>query len=171
MTDSSGNWNAEWLARGVFVDPRAVVDEGAIIGKGTRIWHFTHIRSTAVIGPDCTIGQCCYVDADVSIGARCKIANGVQIYSGVKVCNEVFIGPNTTFTNDIWPRACDDEGTLIEFSDPKRTLVNDGASIGAGCVILPFEIGWKAMIAAGSVVTCDVDPKTRYLSKCNQRAI
>lgn len=162
MTDSTGDWKSDWLARGVRVHLSAWVDDGAVIGRGSVVWHSTHVRSTAVIGEQCTIGQCCYVDAGVKIGDRCKIANGVNVFSGVTIGNGCFVGPNTTFTNDLWPRAVDDAGELINFCNPEKTTVRDGASIGAGCVILPVTIGERAMIGAGAVVINDVAEDTRY---------
>lgn len=162
MIDSAGEWQPDWLAQGVRVHRSAWVDVGAVIGIGTVIWHNTHVRSTAIIGEACSIGQCCYVDADAQIGSRCKIANGVNIYSGVVIGVACFVGPNTTFTNDWWPRAVDSAGGVIQFCDPAKTRVCDGASIGAGCVILPVIIGARAMIGAGSVVTKDVAADTRY---------
>lgn len=150
------DWQQEWFSRGVFVHRTAIVDSGAKIGAGTKVWHFTHIRNTAVIGENCVIGQGCYVDDLVSIGDCVKIANGVQVYSGVVIHSAVFIGPNTTFTNDLFPRATDDEGEPVKFTDPETTVVCCGASIGAGCVILPVVIGEDAMIAAGSVITKNV---------------
>lgn len=163
MTESTGDWKIAWLDRGVKVHATAIVDDGAQIGPGSTVWHFTHIRESAVIGAECTIGQGCYVDATVSIGSRCKIANGVQIYAGATIGSGVFIGPNTTFTNDLWPRACEEDGRLKAFTNPEITCVDDGASIGAGCVILPVVIGAGAMIGAGALVAKDVPPHTRFL--------
>ena len=164
MTNPSGEWNPDWLELGIRVHRTATVDCGAVLGRGSVVWHYSHLRSSCVIGEQCTIGQGCYVDADVQIGSRCKIANTVQMYSGLKIGDEVFIGPNTTFTNDSWPRAAMN-GELIQFSSPERTLVESGASIGAGCVILPVRIGVGAMIGAGSVVTCDIPDYTRLICR------
>lgn len=170
MIASTGEWQIKWLASGVKVHKTAVVDDGARIGHGTTIWHFVHVRGTAEVGIECTIGQGCYIDADVRIGSRCKIANGVQIYSGVQIGHAVFIGPNTTFTNDTWPRAVDEAGQLKRFTNPEPTKVMDGASIGAGCVILPVVIGERAMIGAGALVSKDVAPDTRYIWRAEQTA-
>ena len=126
----------------------ATVDKGAILGEGVKIWHYAHIRETAKIGAATSIGQGCYVES--TIGERCKIQNHVNIYQGVTLGNDVFVGPNATFTNDKHPRAYGEW-------EITPTVIKNGASIGAGAVILPgVTIGEHAMVAAGSVVTKDV---------------
>src|SRR5579863_5705938 len=87
------------------VHPTAVIEDGANIGTGTRIWHFVHVRAGASIGNRCTLGKDVFVDTGVTVGNECKIQNGVSIYSGVTIEDEVFIGPHVAFTNDRWPRA------------------------------------------------------------------
>ena len=135
------------------IDETAVIDPGATIGAGSKIWHWTHVRESASIGKDCTIGQGCYID--VIIGDRCKVQNGVSIYAGVTLEDEVFIGPHVTFTNDKYPRA-------VGAWRLTPTLVCRGASIGAGAVILcGITIGEGAMVAAGAVITKDVEPYTQ----------
>lgn len=135
----------------VFIHDLAVVDAGAQIGKGTRIWHFAHIRGTAKIGEGCNIGKGVYVDGDVEIGNNVKIQNGVSVYHGVTIEDDVFCGPHMTFTNDMYPRAF---GESFEVS---KTLVKKGASIGAHAVIVcDTTLGEYCMIGSGSVVTKDV---------------
>lgn len=126
----------------------ATIDEGAKLGHGVKVWHYSHVRESAEIGDGTSIGQGCYIES--RIGRDCKIQNNVNVYHGVTIGDEVFIGPNATFTNDKHPRAIGDWKI-----DP--ITVADGASIGAGAVILPgVKIGKGAMIGAGAVVTKDV---------------
>ena len=130
----------------------AFVEEGAKIGEGTNIWHFVHIRKGANIGKKCNIGKDVYIDINVKIGDNCKIQNFASLYRGLTVGNDVFIGPHVCFTNDLYPRA-------KIWSDEKvaKTIVKDGASIGANSTIVAgVAIGKYAMIGAGSVVTKDV---------------
>jgi len=135
-----------------YIHPTSVVDPGAEIGNGTKIWHFCHISAGAVIGRGCILGQGCYVAPRVRIGDRVKIQNGVSIYEGVILEDEVFCGPHMIFTNVINPRA------FIERKKEFRpTRVCRGATIGAGAVIVcGHTIGPYAMIGAGAVVTKDV---------------
>ena len=125
------------------------------IGQGTKIWNFTHIREGAQIGTDCTIGNNCYIDKCVIIGHGVKIQNGSNIYLGVELCDDVFIGPNVTFTNVKRPRSQHpvDEMQYLE------TLVCTGATIGAGSVVICGNgIGEYAFVGAGSLVTHPVLP-------------
>jgi len=132
----------------VYIDGTARVSNEAEIGDGTKIWHFTHISKGAKIGENVTIGGNVFIGKDVVIGDGCKIQNGAQIFSGVTLKDNVFIGPNVTFTNVLFPRAD------IEQKDYVKTEVGNGASIGAGAVIIcGNNIGERAFIAAGSVVT------------------
>ena len=130
------------------IHPTATVDEGASLGFNVKVWHYTHIRETADIGDNTSIGQGCYIES--KIGHDCKIQNNVNIYRGVTIGNGVFVGPNATFTNDKFPRAVGEwQISPIEIAD--------GASIGAGAIILPgVKIGKGAMVGAGSVVTRSV---------------
>jgi UDP-2-acetamido-3-amino-2,3-dideoxy-glucuronate N-acetyltransferase len=132
----------------------AVVDEGAVIGSGTKIWHFSHIMSGAVIGENCNIGQNVVISPQVVLGNNVKVQNNVSVYTGVICEEDVFLGPSCVFTNVTNPRSFIDRKT--EF---KNTIVKRGASIGANATILcGITIGEYAMIGAGSVVTKDVPP-------------
>jgi acetyltransferase-like isoleucine patch superfamily enzyme len=135
----------------VFIHPLAVVDEGAKIGKGTKIWHFAHVRGTAALGENCNIGKDVYIDTDVVIGNNVKIQNGVSVYKGVKIEDDVFCGPHMTFTNDLYPRAFGDTFEIF------KTLVKKGASIGAhATIICDITLGEYCMVGSGAVVTKDV---------------
>lgn len=134
-----------------YVHPTAVVDDGAIIGDGSRVWHFVHIMSGAEIGTDCAIGQGCYI-ANVKIGNGVRIQNNVSVYDSVTLEDDVFCGPSCVFTNVINPRSA------VERKDEyKPTLVKKGASIGANATIIcGVTIGEYAFIGAGAVVRQDV---------------
>jgi acetyltransferase-like isoleucine patch superfamily enzyme len=134
-----------------FIHPSAIVEEGAIVGNGTRIWHRGHVRSGSRVGSDCTLGFACYVDTLVTVGDRCKIQNHVSLFRGVVIEDDVFIGPSVAFTNDLYPRAASTDW------DVGTTHVHRGASIGANATIVcGVDIGEWAMVAAGAVVTKDV---------------
>ncbi len=130
-----------------------IVDDGAIIGEGTRIWHFCHIMRSAVIGKYCNIGQNVFIDNNTIIGDAVKIQNNVSVYNGVQLEANVFIGPSVVFTNVTNPRS------FIERKEEfKSTIVRKGASVGANATIIcGITIGDYAMIGAGAVVTRDVD--------------
>lgn len=135
-----------------FVHESSYIDKGAVIGPGTKIWHFSHIVGSARIGERCNIGQNVYVGEHVHIGNRVKIQNNVSVYSGVAIEDEVFLGPSVVFTNVILPRSAIDR--KHEF---KTTLVKHGASIGANATILcGVTLGEYCLIGAGAVVTKDV---------------
>ena len=137
----------------------AVVDEGAIIGNGTNIWHFSHVMPTAIIGENCNIGQNVFIDNNVIIGNGVKIQNNVSVYNGVMCEDEVFIGPSVVFTNVINPRSAVER--KHEF---KKTIVRKGATIGANATIIcGNEIGQYAMIGAGAVVTKNVKPYALFV--------
>ena len=130
----------------------AVVEDGAIIGPGTHIWHFCHVMPTAVIGSSCNMGQNVFIDNNVKIGNGVKIQNNVSVYNSVLLRDDVFVGPSVVFTNVINPRSFIDR--KAEF---RTTLVEKGASIGANATILcGITIGEYAMIGAGAVITKDV---------------
>lgn len=139
-----------------FIHPSSVVDENVSIGKGTKIWHFSHILSGSVIGPGCVIGQNVMIGPDVRVGKGCKIQNNVSIYKGIEIEDEVFCGPSMVFTNVINPRA------FIERKEEfKRTLIKKGATLGANCTIVCGNtVGSYAMVGAGAVVTKDVPDYT-----------
>ena len=127
----------------------AIIDEGAQIGEGTSIWHFSHIMSTAIIGERCNIGQNVFIDNCVIIGNAVKIQNNVSVYNRVELEDDVFIGPSVVFTNVINPRSAVER--KHEF---KKTIVRKGASVGANATIVcGNEIGQYAMIGAGAVIT------------------
>jgi UDP-2-acetamido-3-amino-2,3-dideoxy-glucuronate N-acetyltransferase len=140
---------ATWIAH-----PSAIVDEGAQIGAGTRIWHWTHVSAGARIGADCSLGQNVFVAKTAVIGNRVKIQNNVSIYDGVALEDGVFCGPSCVFTNVSNPRA------EIERKDQfRRTIVRRGATIGANATIVcGHELGQYCFIAAGAVVTGAVPP-------------
>lgn len=128
------------------------VDDGAVIGKDVKIWHFCHIMSGAKIGDFCILGQNVFVGSNVSIGRHVKIQNNVSIYEGVTVEDDVFLGPSCVFTNVINPRAF-----IERKSQFKKTYIRHGATIGANATILcGIEIGRYAFIGAGAVVTKNV---------------
>jgi UDP-2-acetamido-3-amino-2,3-dideoxy-glucuronate N-acetyltransferase len=135
-----------------FVHPSSFVDEGVVVGKGTRIWHFCHVLKGSRIGENCVLGQNVMVGPDVTVGDGCKIQNNVSLYKGVRLEEGVFCGPSMVFTNVIIPRA------FIERKDEFRdTLVRKGATIGANATVLcGVKIGRYAMVGAGAVVTRDV---------------
>jgi len=135
------------------IHPTAIVEDGAQIGAGTRIWHHVHVRSGARIGERCVLGKSVFVDSAAVVGSGCKIQNFVSVYSGVTLEDDVFVGPSAVFTNDRYPRASG------EGWEPLPTLVRRGASIGANATILPgLTIGEWAVVGAGAVVTRDVEP-------------
>jgi UDP-2-acetamido-3-amino-2,3-dideoxy-glucuronate N-acetyltransferase len=139
-----------------FVHDSAIVDDGASIGDGTKIWHFSHISEGAVIGSECTLGQNVFVARGARVGDGVKIQNNVSIYEGVILEDYVFCGPSMVFTNVRTPRSAFPRNTS---SDYATTLVRQGASIGANATIVcGVEIGEWAFIAAGAVVTKDVAP-------------
>ena len=136
-----------------FVHESSYVDENVQIGEGTKIWHFCHIQSGARIGKHCSLGQNVNVAGNVVIGNDVKIQNNVSIYEGVELEDGVFCGPSCVFTNDLTPRARYPKGR----ENYKKTVVKEGASIGANATIVcGHTIGRFAMVAAGAVVTKDV---------------
>lgn len=151
------------LARGVRIHPTADVSARAQIGAGTSIWNQSQVRENAVIGERCIIGKDVYVDRDVRIGDDVKIQNAAQVYHGVTIESGVFIGPAAVFTNDLLPRAITPAGELKRDADweVRPTLVEYGASVGAGAVVLPgVRIGRFALVGAGAIVTRDVPAHT-----------
>lgn len=138
-----------------FVHETSVVDDNVQIGTGTKIWHFCHIQSGAVIGKNCSFGQNVNVSNNVKIGDGVKVQNNVSIYEGVELEDCVFCGPSMVFTNDLTPRARYPKG----HAGYKKTLVRHDATLGANCTIVcGHTIGEYATVAAGAVVTKDVPP-------------
>lgn len=137
-----------------FAHETAVIDTGAKIGKGVKIWHFSHIMPGAIIGEKCNIGQNVFIADDVVLGRNVKIQNNVSVYAGVSCADDVFLGPSCVFTNVLNPRsAVNRRGEYL------KTKVGKGASIGANATIVcGNDIGKYAFIGAGSVVTKTVAP-------------
>lgn len=135
-----------------YVHPTAVIDEGCIIGEGTKIWHFSHIMPGCKIGINCNIGQNVVVSPEVVLGKNVKVQNNVSIYTGVECEDDVFLGPSMVFTNVVNPRSA-----VNRRGQYAKTLVKQGATIGANATIVcGHDIGRFAFIGAGSVVTKQV---------------
>lgn len=135
-----------------FAHSTSVIDEGCTIGKGTKIWHFTHIMQGCVIGENCNLGQNVVVSPEVVLGKNVKVQNNVSIYTGVICEDDVFLGPSMVFTNVINPRS-----QILRRGQYMKTWVRQGASIGANATIVcGNEIGPFSFIGAGAVVTKDV---------------
>jgi acetyltransferase-like isoleucine patch superfamily enzyme len=141
------------------IHPSASIEPGADIGSHTRIWSNAQVRTGAKIGRNCVLGRNVFVDVDVVVGDNVKIQNNALLHEGVEVANGVFIGPSVIFTNDRVPRAVKPDGTLKTAADWTlgKTVVQDGASLGAGVVVITgVTVGRWSMIGSGSVVTRDV---------------
>jgi len=137
----------------IFIHETANVSNQAKIGDGTKIWINSQVRELSEIGKNCIVSKDTYIDTQVKIGNNCKIQNSVSIYQGVTIEDDVFVGPNVCFTNDKVPRAFDSEWKITP------TLVEKGSSLGANSTIVcGVTIGAYSMVAAGSVVTKDVEP-------------
>lgn len=138
----------------VFIHESSYIDDDVIIGDGTKVWHFSHIQKGARIGENCTIGQNVNISNNVIVGNNVKIQNNVSVYEGVELEDFVFCGPSIVFTNDLTPRSMYPKGK----AGYKKTLIKYGASIGANATIVcGHTLGRWSMIAAGTVVTKDVD--------------
>ncbi len=134
------------------IHPTAIVDAGAVLGDGCRVWHFVHISAGARIGTGCSFGQNVFVGNDVLIGNNVKIQNNVSVYDAVTLEDDVFCGPSMVFTNVYNPRAA-----VARKDEYRRTLVRRGATLGANCTIVcGISIGRHAFIGAGAVVNRDV---------------
>jgi acetyltransferase-like isoleucine patch superfamily enzyme len=151
------------------------LNKSETIGVGTCIWQFSVILPGAIIGTDCNICSHCFIEGNVVIGDRVTVKNGVSLYNGLRIEDDVFIGPNVTFTNDLFPRS---KQYPKDFS---LTVVKTGASIGGGAIILPnITVGCYAMVGAGAVVTKSVPAGAvvvgnpariaRFVSECYKRA-
>ena len=135
----------------VSVAATAIVDDGAVIGEGTRVWNFVHVREKAEIGKECVLADYVYVGRGVKVGDNVKLENRATLYEGVTIEDNVFVGPHVTFTNDFYPRSFSTDWKILQ------THVKKGASIGARTVIVcGVTIGKYALIGAGSVVTEDI---------------
>ena len=135
-----------------FLHPTAIIDDGCVIGKDSKIWHFAHIMGGAIIGESCTIGQNVMIASGSILGRNVKVQNNVSVYSGVTCQDDVFLGPSCVFTNVINPRSA-----INRKDEYAPTWVGQGATIGANATIIcGHRIGIYAFIGAGSVVTRDV---------------
>lgn len=135
-----------------FIHDSSFVDEDCYIGKGTKIWHFSHIMSKSVIGMNCNIGQNVVISPKVKLGDNVKVQNNVSIYTGVECEDNVFLGPSMVFTNVINPRSI-----IVRRNEFKKTIVREGATIGANATIIcGVEIGKFSFVGAGAVVTKDI---------------
>ena len=142
-----------------FAHESAIIDPGCTIGKGTKIWHFTHVMQGCRIGEGCNLGQNVVISPEVILGKNVKVQNNVSIYTGVICEDDVFLGPSMVFTNIINPRS-----NIIRKDQYARTLVRRGATIGANATIVcGHEIGEYAFIGAGAVVTKEVLPYALYI--------
>jgi UDP-2-acetamido-3-amino-2,3-dideoxy-glucuronate N-acetyltransferase len=142
----------ENMEQDFFAHDSAVIDEGCQIGKGTKIWHFSHIMSGCVTGESCNIGQNVVISPQVILGKNCKVQNNVSVYTGVICKDDVFLGPSCVFTNVINPRSA-----VARKDEYRPTILGKGASIGANATIVcGHNIGEFALIGAGSVVTKDI---------------
>jgi acetyltransferase-like isoleucine patch superfamily enzyme len=137
-------------AKDFYVHPSAIC-ESVQIGKNTRIWAFVHVMKDVIVGEDCNICDHSFIESGVKIGNRVTIKNGISVWNGVTLEDDVFLGPNCVLTNDLYPRS------KVYHSENKRTLIKQGASIGANATILcGITLGNYCMIGAGAVVTKDV---------------
>ncbi len=144
-----------------YIHPSALVETDEI-GTGTRVWAYSHLMQGAVVGQDCNIGEHCFIETGAQVGNRVTIKNGNMLWEGVVIEDGAFIGPNVFFTNDRYPRSPRLEQAARRYRDRNwlvTTVVKQGASLGAGAVIVPgVTIGEYAMVGAGSIVTRDVPP-------------
>ncbi|HET9930456.1 MAG TPA: acyltransferase [Polyangiaceae bacterium] len=135
-----------------FVHPSAVVEDGAELGEGVKVWHFCHVMAGARLGAGSVLGQNCFVAASVRVGVGARVQNNVSLYDGVELGDHVFVGPSVVFTNVRNPRA-----EFPRKAEYRRTVVERGVSIGANATILPgVRLGAYAFVGAGAVVTKDV---------------
>jgi UDP-2-acetamido-3-amino-2,3-dideoxy-glucuronate N-acetyltransferase len=141
------------MTSALFIHPNAIIEPGAEIGLGTKVWAFVHILPGAIIGADCNLNDHVFIENQVVVGDRVTIKCGVQIWDGITIEDDVFIGPNATFTNDPFPRSKE------HLKNYPPTRVSKGATIGANATLLPgISVGTNALVGAGAVVTRDVPP-------------
>lgn len=139
-------------SKNFFAHPTAIIDEGCVIGEGTKIWHFSHVMPNCTLGKNCNLGQNVVVSPDVILGNNVKVQNNVSIYTGVICGDDVFLGPSCVFTNVTNPRSA-----VNRKSQYAKTIVGKGASIGANATIVcGHNIGDFAFIGAGAVVTKEI---------------
>ena len=151
----------QWQAQGVYIHPTAIIDEDVEIGKGTKVWAFSHISQGAVIGKHCVIGEGVHIGQLVTIGDHCKIQNHCLIYKGVDIGDRVFIGPNVGTTNDMRPKA-----TGNWFERFRSTYIEDDVSIGANTTILcGTTLGAGCEIGCGSLIVKSCEPGGLYYNK------
>lgn len=137
---------------GVTIHESCYIDEPCVIGKGTKIWHFSHVMKNCRIGENCNLGQNVVVSPDVTLGNNVKVQNNVSIYTGVVIEDNVFCGPSMVFTNVLIPRS-----EIIRRDEYQKTTIRKGASMGANCTIIcGNEVGQYALIGSGAVVSKDV---------------
>jgi UDP-2-acetamido-3-amino-2,3-dideoxy-glucuronate N-acetyltransferase len=135
-----------------FAHPSSFIDEGSVVGDGTKIWHFSHVMAGARIGEGCNIGQNVVISPDVVVGNNVKIQNNVSVYTGVVLEDDVFCGPSMVFTNVVNPRS-----HVSRRDEYRPTIVRRGATLGANCtVVCGHSVGCYAFVGAGAVVTRDV---------------
>jgi len=140
------------MAEKAFIHPTAVVDPGAVLGAGAKVWHFCHVMEGAQVGEGCSLGQNVFVARGVVLGRNCKVQNNVSLYEGVTLEDDVFCGPSMVFTNVVNPRS-----HVVRKSEYRPTLVKKGATLGANATILcGHTVGRYAFVGAGAVVTKDV---------------
>jgi UDP-2-acetamido-3-amino-2,3-dideoxy-glucuronate N-acetyltransferase len=142
-----------------YVHPTAEVSPEAALGEGCRVWRLAHIREGASVGAGSIVGAGVYIGAGVRVGRHCKVQNNALLYEGLELADGVFVGPQVCFTNDFLPRAVNPDLTLKNAEDwhVGRTVVQEGASVGAGSVVVTgVTIGRWALVGAGSTVTRDV---------------
>ncbi|MBL7889114.1 MAG: N-acetyltransferase [Bacteroidia bacterium] len=147
------------MSQEFFAHETAVIDQGCKIGKGTKIWHFSHIMPNCTLGENCNIGQNVVISPDVVLGRNVKVQNNVSIYTGVTCDDDVFLGPSMVFTNVINPRSA-----INRKNEYAKTHVGKGSSIGANATIVcGHDIGEYAFIGAGAVVTKNVPPYSLWV--------
>ena len=147
------------MSRNVFIHPTSIVESDQI-GRGTRIWAFTHVMKEVSIGENCNIGEHCFIESGVTVGNNSTIKNGNMLWEGVVLKEGVFVGPNVCFTNDAYPRSARLPQAQRRYNNRDwllPTLVEQGVSLGAGAIILPgLTIGEFAVVGAGALVSRDV---------------